>query len=84
MKGDIIYYNLKNIGKEFYHDINKDFRKRLNNRKYSLYVDGDFLLLRYMCHRGVLEKILLKNVYSVRLKIMELSILLIIELILKK
>ena len=56
IKFDIIYDNFKNIGKEFYYDINKDFRKRLNKRKYSLYVDGDFLLLRYMCHRGVFRE----------------------------
>ena len=28
--GDIIYDNLKNIGKKFNYDINKDFRIRLN------------------------------------------------------
>ena len=50
--GDIIYNNLKIIGNEFNYDINKDFRNRLNKRIYSWYVDGDFLLLRYMCHRG--------------------------------
>ena len=52
IKGDIIYNNLKNIGNEYNYDINKDFRRRLNKRIYSWYVDGDFLLLRYMCHRG--------------------------------
>ena len=52
IKGDIIYNNLKIIVNEFNYDINKDFRKRLNKRIYSWYVDGDFLLLRYMCHRG--------------------------------
>ena len=50
IKGDIIYNNLKNISNEFNYDINKDFRRRLNKRIYSWYVDGDFLLLRYMCH----------------------------------
>ena len=52
IKGDIIYNNLKNIGNEYNYDINKDFRRRLNKRIYTWYVDGDFLLLRYMCHRG--------------------------------
>ena len=47
---------LKSIGNEFNYDINKDFRKRLNKRIYSWYVDGDFLLLRYMCHRGAFRK----------------------------
>ena len=35
-----------------YENINKDFRRRLNKRKYSWQVDEDFLILRYMCHRG--------------------------------
>ena len=56
IKGDVIYNNLKSIGNEFNYDINKDFRKRLNKRIYSWYVDGDFLLLRYMCHRGAFRK----------------------------
>ena len=42
-KGDIIYNNLANIGFEFDYDINKDFKRRINIRIYSLYVDGDFL-----------------------------------------
>ena len=56
IKGDVIYNNLKSIGNEFNYDINKDFRKRLNKRIYSWYVDGDFLLLRYMCHRGAFRE----------------------------
>ena len=46
IKGDIIYDNLKNIGKEFNFDINKDFRRRLNKRIYSWYVDGGFLFIK--------------------------------------
>ena len=42
IKCDIIYDNLKNIGKEFNYDINKDFSERLNKRIYSWYVNGDF------------------------------------------
>ena len=38
------------------YDINKDFRRHINKRIYSWYVDGDFLLLRYMCHRGAFRK----------------------------
>ena len=56
IKGDVIYNNLKSIGNEFNYDINKDFRKRLNKRIYSWYVDGDFLLLRFMCHRGAFRE----------------------------
>ena len=56
IKDDIIYYNLKIIGNEFNYDINKDFRRPLNKRIYSWYIDGDFLLLRFMCHRGAFRK----------------------------
>ena len=71
IKGDIIYNNLKDIGNEYNYDINKDFRRRLNKRIYTWYVDGDFLLLRNKCHRILLEKILMKSVYFIKLKIME-------------
>ena len=54
IKGDIIFNNLRNIGKKFNYDINKDFRRRINKRIYSWYVDGDFLLLRY--HRGAFRE----------------------------
>ena len=33
-------------------DINKGFITRLKNRLYSWYVDSDFILLKFMCHRG--------------------------------
>ena len=36
--------------------MHEDFRKRLYNRIYSWYVDGDFLLLRFMCHRGAFRE----------------------------
>ena len=71
IKGDIIYNNLKDIDNEFNYDINKDFRRRLNKRIYSWFVDRDFLLLRYMCHRGAFWKDINENVYFVKLKIME-------------
>ena len=38
IKGDIINANLKNIGKEFKYDINKDIRKRLNKRIILVYL----------------------------------------------
>ena len=56
IKGDILYNSLKSIGNKFNYEINKDFRKRLNKRIYSWYVDGDFLLLRFMCHRGAFRE----------------------------
>jgi hypothetical protein len=55
-KGNIIYNSLKNIGKEYNYNIHEDFKRRLNNRIYSWYVDGDFLLLRFMCHRGAFRE----------------------------
>ena len=56
LKGDILYNSLKNIGNNFEYYIHEDFRRRLNKRIYSWYVDGDFLLLRFMCHRGAFRK----------------------------
>ena len=56
IKGDILYNSLKNIGNKYNYEINKDFRRRLNKRIYSWYVDGDFLLLRFMCHRGAFRE----------------------------
>ena len=55
-KGNIIYNSLKNIGEEYNYNIHEDFKRRLNNRIYSWYVDGDFLLLRFMCHRGAFRE----------------------------
>ena len=51
-----IYNSLKDIGNNFEYNIHEDFRRRLNKRIYTWYVDGDFLLLRYMCHRGAFRK----------------------------
>ena len=62
---------IKNIGNEFNYDINKDFRRRLNKRIYSRYIDGDFLLLRYMCHRGAFKNDINEKCYFVILKIMK-------------
>ena len=55
-KGNIIYNSLKNISKEYNYNIHEDFKKRLNNRIYTWYVDGDFLLLKFMCQRGAFRK----------------------------
>ena len=56
IKGNIIYNSLKNIGKNYKYNIHEDFRRRLNERIYTWYVDGNFLLLRFMCHRGAFRK----------------------------
>ncbi len=47
-----LYNKLKEIGLEENIDINKGFISRLRNRLYSWYVDSDFILLEFMCHRG--------------------------------
>ena len=56
IKGDILYNSLKNIGNNFEYNIHEDFRRRLNKRIYTWYIDGDFLLLRFMCHRGAFRE----------------------------
>ena len=55
-KGNILYNSLKNIGNNFEYYIHEDFRRRLNKRIYTWYIDGDFLLLKFMCHRGAFRK----------------------------
>ena len=55
-KGNIIYNSLKNIGNNFEYYINEDFRRWLNKRIYTWYIDGDFLLLKFMWHRGAFRK----------------------------
>ena len=47
-----LYNKLKDIGLEENIDINEGFISRLKNRIYSWYVDSDFTLLKFMCHRG--------------------------------
>ena len=46
-----IYNKLKIIGNKEGLDINQGFINRLKHRIYSWYVDSDFLLLKFMCHR---------------------------------
>ena len=43
-----IIKRLKELGEKEVYNINDKF----TNRIYSWYVDGDFLLLKFMCHRG--------------------------------
>ena len=37
-------------------NINEDFRRRLNKKIYTWYINGKFLLLRFMCHRGAFRE----------------------------
>ena len=68
-----IYNKLKTIGNKEGLDINQGFINRLKHRIYSWYVDSDFLLLKFMCHRGSFrEDIYEKNVYYVKMLIMDL------------
>ena len=47
---------LLKLKNKYENNIHEDFKGRLNNRIYSWYVDGDFLLLKFMCHRGAFRK----------------------------
>ena len=47
-----VYNKLKIIGNKEGLDINQGFINRLKHRIYSWYVDSEFLLLKFMCHRG--------------------------------
>ena len=48
----LLFYKLKIIGEEEGYKINEGFLSRLKYRIYSWYVDSDYLLFRFMCHRG--------------------------------
>ena len=52
-----LYNNLKNIGAKEELNINQGFISRLKHRIYSWYVNSDFILLKFMCHRAHSEKI---------------------------
>ena len=47
-----LYNKLKIIDEEEGYKINEGFLSRLKYRIYSWYVDSDYLLFRFMCHRG--------------------------------
>ena len=47
-----LYNNLKTLGEKEELNINQGFLSRLKHRIYSWYVDSDFILLKFMCHRG--------------------------------
>ena len=47
-----LYNNLKILGEKEKLNINQGFISRLKHRIYSWYLDSDFILLKFMCHRG--------------------------------
>ena len=46
----ILYNSLKNIGNNFEYYIHEDFRRQLNKRIYTCFIDSDFLLLK-LCEK---------------------------------
>jgi len=68
-----ITQKLKNLGEKEWYIINKQVINILKNRIYSLYVDSDFLLLKFMCHNGFFREDIFKNVYYIKKKIMVLN-----------
>jgi hypothetical protein len=51
-----LYNNLKTLGEKEELNINQGFIARLKHRVYSWYVDSDFILLKFMCHRGTFRE----------------------------
>ena len=47
-----ITQKLKYLGEKEGYIINDKCNNRLKNKIYSRYVDSDFFLLKFMCHRG--------------------------------
>ena len=47
-----LYNKLKIIGRKEELEINQEFISRLKHRIYRWYVNSEFLLLKFMCHRG--------------------------------
>ena len=51
-----LYNNLKTLGEKEDLNMNQGFISRLKHRIYSWYVDSDFILLKFMCHRGAFRE----------------------------
>jgi len=64
-----ITQKLKYLGKKEGFIINFQFNNRLKKRIYSWYVDSDFLLHKFLCHRGCFREDIFKNVFYVKKKI---------------
>ncbi len=43
------------------YNINFKFKNRLKDKIYSRYVDSDFFLLKFMCHRGCFRENIFKK-----------------------
>ena len=56
-----IIKRLKELGEKEGYNINDKFRNRLKDRIYSWYVDGNFVLLKFMCHRGCFREDIYKK-----------------------
>ena len=61
-----LYNKLKLLGTKEGLNINQGFIPRLKHRIYSWYVNSDFILLKFMCHR-----IYIRNVYYAKMLIMD-------------
>ena len=56
-----IIKRLKELGEKEGYNINDKFTNRIKDRIYSWYVDGDFLLLKFMGHRGCFREDIYKK-----------------------
>ena len=56
-----IIKRLKELGEKEGYNINDKFRKRLKDRIFSWYVDGDFLFLKFICHREIFREDIYKK-----------------------
>ena len=56
-----IIKRLKELGEKEGYNINDKFTNRSKDRIYSWYVDGDFLLLRFIYHRGYFREDIYKK-----------------------
>ena len=56
-----IIKRLKELGEKEGYNINDKFTNRIKDRIYSWYVDGDFFLLKFICHRGCFRKIYIRK-----------------------
>ena len=68
-----VYNKLKIIGNKEGLVINQGFINRLKHRIYSWYVNSDFYYLNSYVIEDLLEKIYMRNVYYVKMLIMDLN-----------
>ena len=70
---NFITQKLKYLGEKEGYIINDQFNNRLKNTIYSWYVDSDFLLHKFLCHRRCFREDIFKNVFYVKKKIIILN-----------